>query len=49
MIVLWILLGCIGLILLLLLAAVIRALLLPGKKSDYRPDPDPARAEKYAT
>ena len=48
MIVLWILLGCIGLILLLLLAAVIRTLLLPGKKSDYRPDPDPARAEKYA-
>ena len=48
MIVLWILLGCIGLILLLLLAAVIRTLLLPGKKSGYRPDPDPARAEEYA-
>ena len=48
MIVLWILLGCAGLALLLLLAAVIRTLLIPGKKSDYRPDPDPERAEAYA-
>ncbi len=48
MIVVWILLGCLGLLLLLLLAAVIRTLLIPGKKSDYRPDPDPARAEAYA-
>ena len=48
MIILWILGACIGLILLLLLAAVIRTLLIPGKKSDYRPQPDPERAEKYA-
>ena len=48
MIAVWILLGCLGLLLLLLLAAVIRTLLIPGKKSDYRPDPDPARAEAYA-
>ena len=48
MIILWILGACIGLILLLLLAAVIRTLLIPGKKSDYQPHPDPERAEKYA-
>ncbi len=48
MIVLWILLGCLGLVLLLLLVAVIRTLLIPGKQSDYRPDPDPERAEAYA-
>ena len=48
MIVLWILLGCLGLVLLLLLAAVVRTLLIPGKRSDYRPDPDPERAEAYA-
>ena len=48
MIAVWIFLGCLGLLLLLLLAAVIRTLLIPGKKSDYRPDPDPARAEAYA-
>ena len=44
MLVLWILLGLIGLVLLLLLAAVIRTLLRPSLRSSYRPDPDPARA-----
>ena len=48
MIVLWILLGLIGLLLVLLLAAVIRTLLIPGRQSTYRPDPDPERAEAYA-
>ena len=48
MIVLWIVLGLIGLLLVLLLAAVIRTLLIPGKQSTYRPDPDPERAESYA-
>ena len=48
MIILWVLLGCIGLILLLLLAAVIRTALIPGKQSTYRPEPDPERAERYA-
>ena len=48
MIVLWILLGCLGLLLLLLLAAVIRTALLPGKTSDYVPAPDPERAESCA-
>ena len=45
MIVLWIVLGLIGLLLVLLLAAVIRTLLIPGKQSSYRPDPDPERAD----
>ena len=48
MIVLWILLGIIALALLLLLAAVIRTLAVPGRQSTYRPDPDPERAEAYA-
>ena len=48
MIIVWIVLGCLGLILLLLLAAVIRTLLIPGKKSEYTPAPDPERAEAYA-
>ena len=48
MIVLWIVLGLIGLLLVLLLAAVIRTLLIPGKQSTYRPDPDQERAESYA-
>lgn len=48
MIVLWVILGCIGLVLLLLLAAVIRTLLIPGKQSTYRPDPDPEEAEACA-
>lgn len=48
MIILWIAAGFIGLVLLLLLAAVIRAALMPGKKSEYVPAPDPERAEAYA-
>ena len=48
MIVLWILIGIIGLILILLLAAVTRTLLIPDKKSTYQPDPDPERAMDYA-
>ena len=48
MIVLWIVLGLISLLLVLLLAAVIRTLLIPGKQSTYRPDPDPELAETYA-
>ena len=48
MIILWIAFGVLGLIILLLLAAVIRTLLIPDKKSTYQPDPDPARAEAYA-
>ena len=48
MIVLWILTGIIGLILILLLAAVTRTLLIPDKKSTYQPDPDPERAMDYA-
>ena len=47
MIVLWVILGCIGLVLLLLLAAMIRTLLIPGKQSTYRPDPDPEEAEAF--
>ncbi len=48
MIILWIALGIIGVVLLLLLAAVIRTLAIPGRQSTYRPDPDPERAEAYA-
>ena len=48
MIILWILPGIIGLLLILLLAAVIRTLLIPNKQSTYQPDPDPARAAAYA-
>ena len=44
MIILWILLGIIGLLLGLLLAAVLRTLLIPRKVSAYQPDPDPERA-----
>ena len=47
MTVLWLLLGVLGLILALLLVAVIRALLIPGKKSTYVPAPDPVRAQAY--
>ena len=48
MIILWVLAGIIGLILLLLLAAVIHTLLIPGRQSTYQPAPDPERAEAYA-
>ena len=48
MIILWILAGMIGLALLLLLAAVIRTALIPGRQSTYQPDPDPERAKEYA-
>ena len=48
MIILWILLGIIGLLLVLLLAAVLRTLLIPRKVSAYQPDPDPERAMAYA-
>ena len=48
MIILWILAGCLGLLLILLLAAVIRTMLIPGKQSTYKPQPDPERAEAYA-
>ncbi len=48
MIILWIILGMIGLILMLLLSAVVRTLLIPNKKSTYQPDPDPERSMAYA-
>jgi carboxypeptidase PM20D1 len=48
MIILWIAPGIIGLLLILLLAAVIRTLLIPNKQSTYQPDPDPERAMAYA-
>ena len=43
-----ILLILIGLILLLILVSLIRTLFIPSLKSEYMPDPDPARAERYA-
>ena len=48
MIVLWILCGLICLVLLLLLAAVIHTLTVPGKRSEYEPEPDPAEARRLA-
>ena len=48
MIVVWVLAGLAGLLLLLLLAAVIHTLAVPGKTAAYRPDPDPERARAYA-
>ena len=48
MIVLWVLLSCLGLVLLLLLIALVHTLLIPNKKSTYIPDPDPRRTEEYA-
>ena len=48
MIVLWILTGVIGLVLLLLLAALIRTILIPNRQSAYRPDPDPELAMEDA-
>ena len=44
MAVLWVILALLGLLIVLLFAAVIRALLLPSKKSTYVPAPDPDRA-----
>ncbi|MBQ6174244.1 MAG: M20/M25/M40 family metallo-hydrolase [Clostridia bacterium] len=48
MIALWILAGCLGLLLLLVGAAVLHTLFIPSKTSDYTPDPDPARADACA-
>ena len=45
---LWIIPGFLGLLLILLLAAVIRTLLIPGKQSTYMPHPDQAMEEDYA-
>ncbi len=48
MTVLWIVCGLAAALLCLLLAAVFHTLAMPSLKSDYVPDPDPARAEAYA-
>ncbi len=48
MIALYIVLGILGVIVLLLLTALIRTLLKPAKKSDWVPERDPAREQKYA-
>ena len=45
---LWIVIGLIGLLLLLLLAAVVHTLLIPNRQSTYRPAPEPEQAEAYA-
>ena len=44
----FVLLGLTALLVLLLLIAVLRTLLMPRKKSDYKPKPDEARALAYA-
>ena len=48
MVILYILLGLVGLLLILVLAAVIRTLLMPSKTSDWQPVKDPARERAYA-
>ena len=48
MIAVWILLGLLGALAALVLIAAVRALLLPSRRSDYTPAPDPRRAEEYA-
>lgn len=48
MMVVWILLGLLGALLLLLLAALIHTLMVPGKQSTYVPRPDPERMQAYA-
>ena len=42
------LLGLAAFLVLLLLIAVLRTLLMPQKRSDYKPKPDEARALEYA-
>ena len=44
----WILLGLVGLVLLLLLISLVRTLLIPSRRSEYVPAPDPARTKEYA-
>ena len=48
MIIVWILLGILGLLLLLVLVSLVRTLFIPSEKSTYVPDPDPERVERYA-
>ena len=48
MIIVWILLGILGLLLLLVLVSLVRTQFIPSKKSTYVPDPDPERVERYA-
>ncbi len=48
MIILWILLGLLGLLLALVLVSLLRALLIPSRKSTYVPAPDPEKAEALA-
>ena len=48
MIIVWILLGILGLLLLLVLVSLVRTQFIPSEKSTYVPDPDPERVERYA-
>ena len=48
MIILYILLALIAVIAILLSVAVVRTLLMPTKKADYKPTPDPKREKAYA-
>ena len=48
MIILYILLALVGIILLLLLAAVVHTLFMPSKKTEYTPSQDKARIDAYA-
>ena len=48
MIIVYLLLALIAILLVLLSIAVVRTLLMPTKKADYKPTPDPAREKAYA-
>ena len=48
MFILYILLAVITILLVLLAIACIRTLLMPTKKADYKPNPDPKREKEYA-
>ena len=48
MVILYIILGILGVLLLLVLAAVIRTLMTPAKSSDWQPGSDTAREKIYA-
>ena len=48
MVIVWILAALLGLLVLLVLASLLRTLMIPSRRSEYVPDPDPERAQRYA-
>ena len=48
MVIVWILAALLGLLVLLVLVSLLRTLMIPSRRSEYVPDPDPERAQRYA-